>query len=210
MYLPTHFAETDESVLLQFMDRYGFATVVTHADGELLISHVPLLLRQSGGVPTVVGHVARANPHWRAMDGQKTSLVIFQGPHGYVSPRWYKSSGLVPTWNYSVVHATGIPEAREDQAFAATLVGDLTRRYEPAIEGWRVDDLLPEHLDKLLTAIVPFEMPISRVEGKFKLSQNRSAADREGVIAGLDQTGECEAMVLAELMRASEGRLIRR
>jgi len=205
MYLPAHFRERDQSALLAFMDKYGFATVVTQAADEILVSHVPLLLRQSDGGPILVGHFARANSHWRSMDGQKTSLAIFHGPHGYVSPRWYTTSGLVPTWNYAVVHATGIPLVREDEAFAAALVRDLTSQYEREPGAWRVDSLPPGHLGKLLAAIVPFEMPIIKIEGKFKLGQNRSDADQKGVIAGLEHTGDREAMVLAEFMRRARG-----
>jgi transcriptional regulator len=202
MYIPPHFREADQNTLLAFIEAYDFATLVTSATEGFIVSHLPLLLRRSADGPMLVGHVARANPHWRAMDGQTASLAIFHGPHGYVSPSWYESSPAVPTWNYAVVHATGLPRTRDEDAFAAGVVRDLTHRYEDSRpQPWRVEDLLPEFHRTLLSAVVAFEMPIAHLEGKFKLSQNRPPADREGAIRGLEHTESAPAHALAALMR---------
>jgi transcriptional regulator len=206
MYIPPHFREADQDTLLAFIEAYDFATLVTFATEGFIVSHLPLLLRRSADGPILVGHVARANPHWRAMDGQTASLAIFQGPHGYVSPSWYESSPAVPTWNYAVVHATGTPCIRDEETFAAGVVRDLTHRYEDSRpHPWRVEDLPPEFHRTLLGAVVAFEMPIAHLDGKFKLSQNRTPADREGAISGLEHTDSGPARALAALMRARGG-----
>jgi|WetSurMetagenome_2_1015567.scaffolds.fasta_scaffold32118_2 transcriptional regulator len=202
MYIPSHFREADQSTLLTFIAAYDFATLVTSATEGFIVSHLPLLLRRSAEGPILVGHVARANPHWRAMDGQTASLAIFHGPHGYVSPSWYASSPAVPTWNYAVVHATGTPCIRDEEAFAAGVVRDLTHRYEDSrAHPWRVEDLSPECHRTLLGAVVAFEMPIAHLDGKFKLSQNRTPADRAGAISGLEHADSAPARALAALMR---------
>jgi transcriptional regulator len=208
MYIPPHFRETDQNTLLAFIEAYDFATLVTSATEGFIVSHLPLLLRRSETGSVLVGHVARANPHWRAMDGHTASVAIFHGPHGYVSPRWYESSPAVPTWNYTVVHATGTPCIREEEAFAAGVVRDLTHRYEDSRAlPWRVEDLPADFHRTLLGGVMAFEMPIAHLDGKFKLSQNRSPADRHGVIKGLEQTESAPARALAALMRTRIGRV---
>jgi len=202
MYTPPHFREADQNTLLAFIEAYDFATLVTSAPEGCIVSHLPLLLRRAAEGPRLVGHVARANAHWRAMDGQTPALAIFQGPHGYVSPSWYASSPAVPTWNYAVVHATGVPRTRAEDAFAAGVVRDLTHRYEDSRpHPWRVEDLPAEFHRTMLGAVVAFEMPIAHLEGKFKLSQNRTPTDREGVIRGLEHADAAPARALAALMR---------
>ena len=202
MYIPPHFREADQDTLLAFIEAHGFATLVTCATEGPIVSHLPLLLRRTTDGPTLVGHVARANPHWRAMDGQTGALAIFHGPHDYVSPSWYASSPAVPTWNYAVVHAAGMPRTRDEDAFAAEVVRDLTHQYEDSRpHPWRVEDLPPEFHRKMLGAVVAFEMRIAHLEGKFKLSQNRTLEDREGVIRGLEQAESAATRALAALMR---------
>jgi transcriptional regulator len=203
VYIPTPFLVEDRNVILAFMQQFEFAAVVSHSDAAgLVASHVPVLIREVGSELHIVGHVARGNPHWRLMEGQAETRVIFQGPHAYVSPTWYGTSPAVPTWNYAVVHAYGAARAREDAAFIAGVVADLTRRYEGEREhSWSADAVPEESYGKLLNAIVGFEIPVSRCEAKFKLGQNRSVEDRAGAIAGLEREASPSAQELAKFMR---------
>jgi len=160
------------------------------------------MLRRSAGKAVLVGHVARANSHWRQFDGSAETLAIFHGPHAYVSPSWYATGPAVPTWNYSAVHVYGKPLAREDGDFTASVLRDLVARHEGTrAEPWRMEDLAADFYEKLAGAIVAFEMPIDRIEGKFKLGQNRSQDDRLGMLKGLDAEGSPDADALAEFIR---------
>ncbi len=204
MYIPTPFLVEDRKVIVAFMQQFDFAAVVSHSDAAgLVASHVPVLIREVGSELHIVGHVARGNSHWRLMESQAESMVIFQGPHAYVSPTWYASSPAVPTWNYAVVHAYGTTRLREDATFIAGVVEDLTRRYEGQRERrWSTEAVPEESYGKLLSAIVGFEIPVSRCEAKFKLGQNRSAEDRAGAIAGLEREPSPTARELANFMRS--------
>jgi transcriptional regulator len=203
VYIPTPFLVQDRKIILAFMQQYDFAAVVSHsASAGLVASHVPVLVREVGSELQIVGHVARGNPHWRLMTAEAESMVVFQGPHAYVSPTWYAASPAVPTWNYAVVHAYGAARVREDAPFIAGVVADLTRRYESHREpGWSTEAVPEESYRKLLNAIVGFEIPVSRCEAKFKLSQNRSVEDRAGAIAGLERESSPGATELAKFMR---------
>lgn len=178
------------------MRRFDFAAIVTHSSEQgLLASHIPVTVRRAGADLHVVGHVARANGHWRLMDGQSESMVIFQGPHGYISPTWYVEPRVsVPTWNYAVVHAFGRPNAREDAGFIKNVVEELTVRYEGHREHpWSPDLLKPETHEKLVGAVVGFEMTVLRWEAQFKLGQNRSEEDRARAAAALEGEGPAAA-----------------
>ena len=203
MYIPTPFLVEDRKVIVAFMEQFDFAAVVTYSDAAgLVASHVPVLIREVGSELHIVGHVARGNSHWRLMDRQTESMVIFQGPHAYVSPTWYAVSPAVPTWNYAVVHAFGAARVREDATFIAGVVEDLTRRYEEQREHpWSTQAVPGESYEKLLNAIVGFEISVSRCEAKFKLGQNRSVEDRAGTIAGLERESSPKALELAKFMR---------
>ncbi len=197
MYIPEHFRVDDRAVLRAFVRRHDFATLVTVVDGAPVVSHIPMVLRVGEGGDVLLGHVARANPHWRAFDGVTPSLAMFAGPHGYVSPSWYAAAPAVPTWNYMVAHASGTPRVLDDVELVGVLA-ELAAGYEEARPApWRVADLPPEYLARMTRAIVGFAMPVERFVGKFKLSQNKSAEDVNGAIAALD--GENPA--LAEAMR---------
>lgn len=203
MYIPTPFLVEDRKVILAFMQQFDFAAVVSHsAVSGFVASHVPVLIREVGSELHIVAHVARSNPHWRLMENQAESMVIFQGPHGYVSPTWYATSPAVPTWNYAVVHAYGAGRVREDATFIAGIVDDLTQRYEGQREhGWSAEAVPHESYSKLLNAIVGFEIVVSRCEAKFKLGQNRSLEDRAGAIAGLERESSPQALELAKFMK---------
>src|SRR5215204_4517774 len=130
MYVPASFAISDEKTLESFIERYDFATLTSSSSTGLVASHIPIMLRRSGGRAVLLGHVARANSQWQQFDGRAEALAIFHGPHAYVSPTWYATSPAVPTWNYAAVHVYGKPRAREEHEFAATALRDLAARHE--------------------------------------------------------------------------------
>ena len=201
MYRPRHFDIADASTLSDFMRAQSFALLVTNIDGVPFASHIPLLLEDGGEHGRLVGHLAKANGQWQGFDGETEALVVFWGPHAYVSPNWYESEKMVPTWNYAAVHAYGKPKVISGPAATADVVGRLTDTYESNATGnWSMDDLPQDFIDSQIKGIVAFEMPIERVEGKFKLSQNRRPGDRAGVIRGLRQSGNAEAQDVARLM----------
>ncbi len=204
MYRPRHFDIDDPSVLSGFMREYSFVLLVTAADGIPVASHIPLILDTDtgeGGGQRLLGHTAKANPHWRSFDGTAEAMAVFWGPHAYISPSWYETEIMVPTWNYVTVHAYGKPKVLSDPAAARDVLERLTSEYESEATGpWSMDVLPETYIEKQLNGIVAFEMPVDRLEGKFKLSQNRPPADREGAIKGLRGSGDPESLEVARLM----------
>jgi len=197
LYVPAHFRVTDPGDLYAFMEANAFGTLVTSGPAGLHVSHIPLLPeRDADGTVRLLGHVARANAQWEALEGARDVLAIFHGAHGYVSPGWYQNHPSVPTWNYAVVHAHG--KARlMDEAALHELVIRLSNTYEAGRpKPWRAADLPAAYVDSMLKAIVGFEIEVERLEGKFKLSQNRPAEIPQ-VLAALDR----EEPALAALMR---------
>ena len=190
MYLPGHFEQPDAAALHALMREHPLAALVTITPDGLTADHLPLELDTSAGTHgTLHGHVARANPLWRLAAGSPV-LAIFRGPQAYVSPSWYPSKAqthkVVPTWNYAVVHAHGVLEAVDDAPWLRTLVGRLTDHQEaPRSAPWAVDDAPPDYVQQMLRAIVGIRIPLTRLVGKWKVSQNRSEADRLGVVQGL-------------------------
>jgi transcriptional regulator len=206
MYVPSSFDVSDGRVLESFISSYGFATLITSSSAGLVASHIPITLRKRGDANCLIGHMARANNQWRAFDGHLDALAIFHGPHAYVSPTWYATSPAVPTWNYVAVHVYGKPAASEERDFTKATLVDLVAKYESTrINPWRAEDLAPDLFDKLARAVVAFEMPIERIEGNFKLGQNRSREDRAGMLAGLEREGSCDAELLARFIREHAG-----
>jgi len=205
-YVPAHFRVADEQTLVDFMQAHDFATVVSSSADGLVASHIPVLVRRAGERVAIAGHMARANQHWRLMDGATPAIFIFHGPHGYVSPTWYTAAPAVPTWNYGVVHAHGRPKANEDEIFLRGVLDELVRRYEGhRANGWRIDSVPADFYDQLRRGIVGFEMAVTKLDGKFKLGQNRSVEDRRRTIAELERSGSPEAEQLAQLMRRRSG-----
>jgi transcriptional regulator len=203
MYVPASFGVSDERTLELFIERYDFATLTSWSPAGLLASHIPIVLERAGGKPVLRGHLARANDHWRQFDGSTDALAIFHGPHAYVSPTWYATSPAVPTWNYGAVHVYGKPRVSEDREFVAATLRSLVAKHEGnRAKPWRIEDLTADYYEKMTRAIVAFEMPIDRIEGKFKLGQNRSVEDRLGTIRGLTAEASPDADALAEFMRA--------
>jgi transcriptional regulator len=202
MYVPASFAVSDEKTLDAFIERYEFATLTSSSSTGLVASHIPIMLRRSAGKAVLVGHVARANDQWRQFDGHAEALAVFHGPHAYVSPTWYATAPAVPTWNYAAVHVYGKPRAREEGDFTAAVLRDLAARHEVSrAKPWRTEDLARDVFERLAKAIVAFEMPIDRIEGKFKLGQNRSQDDRVGMLEGLDAEKSRDAEALAAFIR---------
>ncbi len=214
MYVPAHFEETDIAVLHALMRAHPLGTWVTQdrgePAGELLINHIPFVLDDSaGGFGLLRGHVARANPVWRSL-AERPSVVVFQGPQAYITPSWYAAKRehgkVVPTWNYAVVHAHGVPRAIEDRDWLLDLVSKLTDTHEShEAVPWKVTDAPPEYVDAMLRAIVGIEIPITRLEGKWKASQNRPAADREGTVEGLHSRGDDASLTMAALVGRAAG-----
>jgi transcriptional regulator len=202
MYIPASFAETDIAKLHAQIERHSFATLVSHGDGEMQASHLPLLLERAHGPQgRLIGHLARANPQWRTADGQ-TVLAIFHGPHAYISPTWHESQDVVPTWNYVAVHAYGVFRIIGDGAALRDVIERTVQLYEAGRPApWRTDSQDPAFIDKLLGAIVGFTIDIDRLEGKWKLGQNHSVERREKVIARLEAAGGEDAQQIAALMR---------
>ena len=202
LYTPPAFAAQNRAAVARLMHDFGFATLLTPAAPEPFVSHLPLLL-QAGCEPhgTLIGHFARANPHWQhARDAE--SIAIFHGPHAYVSPSWYEHpERMVPTWNYAAVHAHGTLEIIDDPVATQGVLDLLIQRFESARAApWRFERDERER-DALLGAIVAFRMRIRRIDAKFKLSQNRSGADRARVMEGLAREGYPEADATAAWMR---------
>jgi transcriptional regulator len=211
MYTPTAFRETRLPELHAAIDAIAFATLVSTTATGLQVSHIPLLLApEEGPHGTLYGHVARANAH-AACHGAP-SLAIFLGPHAYISAGWYPGKQThgkeVPTWNYMAVHAHGNLETFDDAAALRQLLARLTDRHERAMpRPWRLDDAPADYIDRNLAAITGLRLPIERLEGKWKLSQNRTDADREGVLAGLDAMDEESGRRMAEAIRKANPRL---
>lgn len=203
VYLPPHFTETDERVLLAHVERYDFGLLVT-AGGGLIASQVPFLVERRDGRLHLCGHLARANPQAAALDGGE-ALAVFHGPHAYVSPSWYATGPAVPTWNYATVHAYGTARAIVDKAWLDDLLHRLSVRHEAREpRPWRMDDEPTAFLAGMMNGIVGFEIAVARLEGKFKLSQNRPAADRPRIIAALEARDDTDSHGVARLMRERE------
>jgi transcriptional regulator len=197
MYIPEHFAETRNEQLHALIHAHPLGALVIAGPHGLDANHVPFELDLNAGAHGhLLAHVARANPLWlEAKDGAE-ALVIFPGPHGYISPNWYPSKHethrQVPTWNYQVVHVHGRLRIRDDERFVRGLVARLTRAHEAqsgAARPWRMTDSTPEFIDQMLAAIVGIEIEIERMVGKWKLGQNREMRDRVGAAEALQRLG---------------------
>lgn len=201
MYLPPHFEVTDRAALHALLRQHPLATWATVADGQPVVNHVPFLLDETDGEHgTLIGHVARANPVWRQ---PAPSVLAFHGPDAYVSPSWLPAKRehgkVVPTWNYAVVHAHGVPQPVEDADGLLAIVTRLTARHESSRPSpWAVADAPAAYIEQMLRAIVGVRIPVQRWVGKFKLSQNHPAASRDGVRSGLRATDPHDP--LADLM----------
>lgn len=198
MYTPIAFAESDPGILIAFIEKNPFATVVTSAESGPVISHLPMYYREEGGKGILVGHLAKANDHCRFLGGKTT--VIFHGPHAYVSSKWYETGNVVPTWNYIAVHVSGVLEKTEG-AELGRILNLMLEKHEgdPRSFYLNMDDNVRSNLEK---QIVGVKMAIGKMEGKWKLSQNKSRGIQEKVISRLWESGDWNSMRIAEMMRA--------
>ncbi|MGL6556215.1 FMN-binding negative transcriptional regulator [Aeromonas dhakensis] len=203
MYLPPHFAVTDPEVLHQLIRAYPLGALITHGEGGLDANHLPFELDAGEGDHGVLhAHVARNNPLWQEVKDGDEVLVIFRAADGYISPNWYPGKQVhhqqVPTWNYSVVHAHGRIQIRDDARFVRRLLANLTRTHEAAEPTpWKMADAPRDYLEAMVQAVVGIEIEITGLVGKFKLGQNKEAADRLGAANALQDRGQS---ALAEAM----------
>ncbi len=206
MYIPKAHEESRVTVLHDFIEAYPFAALVTMGSAGLFATHLPLVLERSEGVSGVLrGHISRANNQWRDLSGSIEALVIFSGPHHYITPNWYaekaKTGKVVPTWNYAVVHAYARLAVIEDPAWLLRNVTALTEVHESGSPvPWRVSDAPEEYVGSLTKGIVGLELTITRLEGKWKVSQNRPVDDRAGIVKGLEDLGTVESLAMKRLV----------
>ena len=205
VYLPPAFTETRREVLLAHIGRYDFGMLVTHGADGLIASQIPFLIEERGDTLLLQGHLARVNPQLADFDGKTEVLAIFAGPHAYVSPSWYEAGPAVPTWNYATVHAYGAARRIDDPDWLRDLVRRLSERHEAREpEPWRMQGLPAAYVQSMLKGIVGVELAVTRLEGKFKLSQNRPAADRPRIVAALDRRDDADSRAVGDLMRERE------
>jgi transcriptional regulator len=203
MYLPNSFRADDRDQLHGLMREYNFATLITQHEGAPFATHLPFMLDvERGPHGTLLAHMARANPQWRDFSAGGEALVIFQGPHAYISPSWYESHPSVPTWNYAVVHAYGIARPIEDHDTLYRMLEALVDTHEASFaQPWRME-LPGDYMDKMMRAVVGFEIEITRLEGKLKLSQNRSEHDQRRVVEMLASSADPLSVEVAAMMES--------
>jgi len=200
MYIPEFFKETNPERISTLIEGNSFGMLVTAPDGVPFVSHLPFLFeRSTDSQSRLLGHMARANPQWQHLSSGSEVLAVFQGPHAYVSPSWHLSTG-VPTWNYAVVHLRGKPRLIEDESELKTLVEQLTYVHESHMPSPCKLNLSDERYPKLLNMIVGFEIEITDIQGKFKLSQNRPLEDQQRVIEELSKSSNQTEAAVAKLM----------
>ena len=199
MYLPPHFKEDRLPVLHEAIRHWPLATLITYGKEGMIASHLPLMIDPDAGASgTLFGHLARANPQWRSFDPTVEALAVFTGPEAYITPSWYatkrETGKVVPTWNYAAVHAYGPITFIDDADRLLSIVTRLTKTHESKrAVPWAVSDAPADFVRGQLKGIIGIELPIARLEGKWKMSQNRNAADRAGVAAGLAEQGDAAA-----------------
>ena len=201
MYIPTAFTITDPAKLAEIMSRYSFALLISRDGNSSFASHLPFLYQnQEGKLGTLLSHMGRANRHWQLFSPDEEVLVIFQGPHAYISPTWYVSEVAVPTWNYVTVHAYGkVRLLKTDAELDAILDETVTKHESGFAQPWTLR--MPEEMKtRLKQAIVGFKIELTRVEGKFKLGQNRSKEDQEKMLASLRAQPDADSQVLANFI----------
>ena len=192
------------------MRQRPFAALVSSSANGLYGTHLPTVLKDDGANGLIECHLARANPHWKDLADGNEALMIFQGPEGYITPNWYPSKALhgkaVPTWNYAVVHAYGRPAVVQDKDWLRRHVTELTTQQEASeAQPWAVSDAPENYVDVMLRGIVGFRFAITRLEGKWKMSQNREMPDRQGVVAGLTARASGDDLAIAEAVARATG-----
>jgi transcriptional regulator len=205
VYLPPAFTEKRPEVLTEHIEQYDFGLLVSHGSAGLVASHIPFLIERDGERLHLHGHLARPNPQVADLARDGEVLAIFHGPHAYISPNWYATGPSVPTWNYVDVHAYGTVQLVENDEWLRRFLVRLSERHETRNPvAWRMQDLPEAYVETMLKGIIGLDIAVTRLEGKYKLSQNRPAADRPGVIAALEAQTDPESHVVARLMRDRE------
>lgn len=205
MYIPKHFLNEDVAFAGNLIAENAFGLLMSPVGsraGAPELSHIPMIIVDDGTENgCILGHVAKANPHWHSFDGKSPALAVFSGPHAYISPNWYANEALVPTWNYAAVHVHGMPQAISDDVRVEEILRLLVATFEDDQTGnWSVDILPEGHLGRQLKGIVAFEMPITRYEVKVKMSQNRGVDDIAGAISALKKSDRQNDQSTAEMM----------
>jgi transcriptional regulator len=198
VYIPKHFQIQDEEQILQFIENHSFATLFSQHEGEPYATHLPIDLDREN--KKLYGHFAKANPQWTDIEGQQV-LVIFQGPHSYISPSWYETSKAVPTWNYVSVHVYGSLEMIKGEREVMKLLQKQVSKYEKPNSTYQLAEVDSKYVEGLRNGIVAFNINISRIEGKEKLSQNHPVQRQQLVIEQLEQTPHENNHKIAKLMR---------
>lgn len=210
MHIQSHFNESRPEVLHALIRSRPLATFIAVLDGEIVVNHMPFVLSvDDRGLGVLRGHLPKGNSLWQSLDGTTKAVAVFQGPQCYISPSWYPSKQehgkVVPTWNYVVAHAHGQPIAVRDPAWLRSHLDSITEQEESARPmPWRVSDAPEDYVGKMVNAIVGIELPISTLDGKWKVSQNRPEADRLGVAAGLSEQGDDTSLAMAALVLSSQ------
>ncbi|WP_027086134.1 FMN-binding negative transcriptional regulator [Cohnella panacarvi] len=202
MYIPKHFLVEDRGAIYDFIDHHGFGILFSTSNGCPVASHLPFELKRDEGC--IYGHVARANEQWQEIADQE-ALIVFHGPHAYISSSWYETNQSVPTWNYVAVHAYGRIELIEDQTEVMRSLNRLVEKYEQPNSSYKLDETNREFAEKLSRGIVAFRMKIDRLEAKWKLSQNQSEERQRSIIDHLERSRSEDAREIAELMKGNRG-----
>ena len=203
MHLPDHFRVEDVAEMHALMRGRPFAALVSAGPSGLYGSHLPTVLKDEGPNGVIECHLARANPHWKDLAAGGEAMMIFQGPEGYITPNWYTTKAqtgkAVPTWNYAIVHAYGRPEVMKDKEWLLRHVSELSDQQERTeAHPWKVSDAPASYIDVMLRGIVGFRFAITRLEGKWKMSQNREPQDRVGVVGGLKARATGDDLAIAD------------
>ncbi|MGG3468452.1 FMN-binding negative transcriptional regulator [Neobacillus pocheonensis] len=198
MYIPKHFKIDDENIIYDFIEKYGFATLFSQHNGEPYATHLPLMLNKSDNA--LYGHFARPNEQWKDAENQQV-LVVFQGPHCYISPSWYETKMAVPTWNYVSIHVYGKMEIIEDEKVIFDSLNDLVNKYESPDSPYNLNDVEPSFIAGMSKGIVAFRIEITKIEAKAKLSQNHPVERQELIIKQLENTSHQGNIQVASLMK---------
>jgi transcriptional regulator len=205
MYIPKHFEEKDKATLIKFMREYNFATLVNYAKKKPWATHLPFIILEEGENIILKAHMAKANPQWPAFRKDENVLVIFQEPHAYISPKLYENKVSVPTWNYAAVHAYGVPKILESVDDRIKLLELSFEHFDPSYkEQWKT--LPDDYRNDLLNGITAFEIIVTKLEGKFKLSQNRTEGDRSRIVLDLASKRDKTKADIARLMEEQKNK----
>lgn len=199
MYIPNHFEEKDRTKILSFMRQYSFATIVNNNNGKLAATHLPFVIEERGDDIILISHFAKANDHWKSLE-QNEPLVIFSEPHAYISPVHYDHQQNVPTWNYITVHAYGYAKLVDDEEGKLLLLEKTIRNFETEfLSQW--DSMTDKFRSGMMQGIIGFEIKVTDLQAKYKLSQNRSSAEKEKIISELSQSKNLSVSEIADYMK---------